>query len=128
MKKVITYGTFDLFHRGHLEILRRCKQLGDHLTVAISTDEFNLSKGKKAEYSFEDRSAIVSSIVFVDSVIEESCWDQKQQDIINNQISIFAMGDDWEGKFDFLSNLCEVIYFPRTPNISSTLIKQNIKK
>jgi len=124
MKKVITYGTFDLFHIGHLEILRRAKELGDYLIVAISTDEFNWrEKQKKCVISYEDRAAIVSAIRYVDEVIPENCWDQKNTDVIDHNIDVFTMGDDWKGKFDFLKQHCEVIYFPRTEGVSSTLIK-----
>ena len=127
MKKVITYGTFDLFHFGHLEILRRAKDLGDYLVVAVSSDDFNEVKEKKAFYPLEQRKKIVESIVYVDKVIIEENWEQKRQDIIENEIDIFTIGDDWKGKFDDLKDICEVIYMPRTPDISSTNLKKNIK-
>jgi len=127
MKKVITYGTFDLFHVGHLEILRRAKALGDYLVVAISTDEFNWNeKQKKCFCSYEQRAAIVGAIRYVDEVVPETCWDQKPHDVKKYGIDVFVMGDDWSGKFDFLSPLCDVEYLPRTEGISSSLIKQEL--
>ncbi|GLZ88429.1 glycerol-3-phosphate cytidylyltransferase [Metapseudomonas resinovorans] len=126
MKKIITYGTFDLFHTGHLKLLQRLKNLGDHLTVAVSTDEFNASKGKKTIIKFEDRIKIVSNIKCVDAVIAEDSWDQKEADIISNNISVFGMGSDWEGKFDDLNKYCKVVYLPRTEGISSTEIKKSL--
>ena len=127
MKKVITYGTFDLLHIGHINILRRAKELGDYLIVAVSTDEFNEKKGKNACYSFEDRKKILEAIRYVDMVIPEENWEQKEEDVKKYQIDTFVMGDDWEGKFDHLKELCEVVYLPRTKDISSTQIKDNIK-
>lgn len=127
MKKVITYGTFDLFHVGHLNILRRAKALGDYLVVAVSSDKFNEIKGKKAYHSIEDRVAILEAIEFVDKVIVEENWDQKVNDIQENDIDIFVMGDDWTGKFDHLSDYCEVVYLPRTEGISTTKIKRDLK-
>jgi glycerol-3-phosphate cytidylyltransferase len=126
MKKVITYGTFDLFHIGHLRLLQRVKNLGDHLTVAISTDEFNAVKGKKTLIPYEQRREIVENIKCVDQVIPETCWEQKEEDIKNFDIDIFAMGNDWQGKFDFLRDHCEVVYLPRTDDISSTEIKKQM--
>ena len=117
MKKVITYGTFDLLHVGHINLLRRAKELGDYLVVAISTDEFNAIKNKKAYYSFEDRKQILEAVKYVDKVIPENTWEQKIQDVKDNDIDIFVMGHDWEGKFDFLKDYCEVIYLPRTEGI-----------
>ena len=127
MKKVITYGTFDLLHKGHVRILQRAKAMGDHLTVCISTDEFNAIKGKEAYTSYEDRKFILEAIKYVDEVIPETEWDQKIGDVVDNHIDTFVMGDDWKGKFDFLSDYCEVVYLPRTPNISSTMIKTQLK-
>lgn len=127
MKKVITYGTFDLFHYGHLKILERAKQLGDYLIVAVSTDEFNQIKGKKCVYPYEHRAEIVKAIKFVDEVIPEIKWEQKKEDVIEHQIDVFVMGSDWEGRFDELKEHCQVIYLPRTPDISSTDIKSNVK-
>ena len=126
MKKVLTYGTFDLLHIGHINILQRAKEFGDHLTVGLSTDEFNAGKNKKAYHSFENRKLILESIRFVDKVIPENTWDQKIKDVIENDIDIFVMGDDWEGKFDFLKEYCEVIYLPRTIGISTTKIKDDL--
>ena len=123
-KKVITYGTFDLFHFGHLEILRRSKELGDYLVVAVSTDEFNTKKGKKCIYPFEHRKKIVEAIKFVDKVIPERNWEQKRQDILTYKIDIFTIGNDWAKKFDDLKEFCKVVYLPRTQNISTTLIKR----
>ncbi|MDQ0254448.1 glycerol-3-phosphate cytidylyltransferase [Evansella vedderi] len=128
MKKVITYGTFDLLHNGHINILKRAKDLGDHLTVAISTDEFNAIKNKKAYHSYENRKFILEAIRYVDKVIPENTWEQKIQDVIDNEIDIFVMGDDWEGKFDFLKEYCEVVYLPRTVGISTTKIKKDLLK
>lgn len=127
-KKVITYGTFDMFHIGHLRLLERCKKLGDHLTVFISTDEFNLKKGKKSVISYEDRAEIVRSIKFVDEVFPENSWDQKKEDIITLNIDTFVMGDDWSGKFDYLEELCDVVYLERTANISTTMLKTDLQK
>ncbi|MFA6654018.1 MAG: glycerol-3-phosphate cytidylyltransferase [Candidatus Delongbacteria bacterium] len=128
MKKVITYGTFDLFHYGHLRILERAKALGDYLVVAVSTDEFNAVKGKKCSYPYEHRSKIVEAIKCVDEVIPERNWDQKIDDIKRNDIDIFVIGEDWKGKFDFLKEFCEVVYLTRTDNISTTQIKEEIRK
>lgn len=126
MKKVITYGTFDLFHIGHLNILRRAKELGDYLVVAVSSDEFNEIKGKVCKIKDTDRMEIVKAIRYVDEVILEESWDQKRRDIVEHDIDIFVMGDDWEGKFDDLKDLCEVKYLPRTKGISTTMIKAEL--
>lgn len=128
MRKVITYGTFDLLHTGHINILRRAKEYGDYLIVAISSDEFNALKGKKAYYSFEQRKLILEAIRYVDEVIPEHTWEQKIQDVANHDVDVFVMGDDWEGKFDFLAESCEVIYLPRTVGISTTKIKKDLNK
>ncbi|MEA1972775.1 MAG: glycerol-3-phosphate cytidylyltransferase [Candidatus Cloacimonadota bacterium] len=127
MKKVITYGTYDLFHIGHLNLLRRAKSLGDYLVVAISTDKFNEGKNKICHYPFEDRMEIVESIKYVDKVIPENSWEQKISDIKENNIDIFVMGHDWYGKFDFLKEFCEVVYLDRTAGISTTQIKEQLK-
>lgn len=127
MKKVITYGTFDLIHKGHINILQRAKALGDHLTVAISSDEFNAIKGKKAFYDYETRKLILESIRYVDEVIPEMEWEQKISDVIEKDIDVFVIGDDWKGEFDFLKDYCEVIYLPRTEGISTTQIKEQLK-
>ncbi|MBY6052139.1 glycerol-3-phosphate cytidylyltransferase [Cytobacillus firmus] len=126
MKKVLTYGTFDLLHWGHINLLKRAKDLGDHLTVAISTDEFNKIKNKKAYHSFDNRKMILESIRYVDKVIPENNWEQKIQDVIDNEIDIFVMGDDWKGHFDFLKDYCEVVYLPRTIGISTSQIKEDL--
>lgn len=128
MKKVITYGTFDLIHMGHINILRRAKEMGDYLVVAISTDEFNTMKHKQAYYSFEQRKQILEAIRYVDEVIPEHTWDQKIQDVKEHDIDIFVMGHDWEGEFDFLKEYCEVIYLPRTEGVSTTKTKRDLSK
>ena len=128
MKRVITYGTFDLLHYGHINLLKRAKEQGDYLVVAVSTDEFNWNeKKKKCYFSYEERKAMVEAIRYVDLVIPETCWDQKRRDVADYQIDTFVMGDDWKGQFDFLSDLCEVVYLPRTREISSTKIKEDLK-
>ena len=124
MKTVITYGTFDLFHVGHVNLLRRLKGLGDRLVVGVSSDEFNSIKGKKTVMPFQHRAQVVSACRYVDAVFPELTWDQKHDDIRREKAGIFAMGDDWAGKFDDLSDLCEVIYLPRTQDISTTEIRQ----
>jgi len=126
MIKVITYGTYDLMHIGHINLLRRARELGDHLTVALSTDEFNAVKHKTSFLSYEHRKAILEAIRYVDRVIPEENWEQKISDIKKYNIDIFTMGDDWEGKFDFLNEYCRVVYLPRTKNISTTLLKEII--
>ena len=128
MKKVITYGTFDLLHVGHINLLRRAKALGDYLIVVVSTDEFNRIKHKEAYHSFENRKIILESIRYVDEVLPETCWEQKISDVVDNQVDVFVMGDDWEGKFDFLKEYCEVVYLPRTEGISTTQIKVDLHK
>lgn len=126
MKKVITYGTFDLLHWGHINLLKRARELGDYLVVAISTDKFNEIKDKKAYHSYENRKMILESIRYVDEVIPENNWEQKIEDIKKHDIDIFVMGDDWKGKFDFLKDYCEVIYLPRTIGISTSKIKNDL--
>ena len=125
MKKVITYGTFDILHYGHINLLKRAKALGDFLIVAISTDEFNALKGKKSYYNYETRKMMLEAIKYVDLVIPETCWEQKIEDVKKYDVDIFTMGSDWEGKFDFLKEYCEVVYLPRTEGISSTKIKED---
>ncbi len=127
-KVVLTYGTFDLLHKGHVRLLKRAKTLGDHLIVAISSDEFNAIKGKKSYFSYEDRKEILEAMHMVDEVIPETCWDQKIEDVKKHNVDIFVMGSDWEGKFDFLKEYCEVIYLPRTEGISATKIKDDLNK
>jgi glycerol-3-phosphate cytidylyltransferase len=126
-KIVITYGTFDLFHIGHLKLLQRLSKLGNKLIVAVSTDEFNKLKGKNTIISYEQRAEIVKNIKCVDMVIPENNWEQKTEDIKKYNIDIFAIGDDWKGKFDFLKEYCEVIYLERTKDISSTQLKNTLK-
>lgn len=127
MKKVITYGTFDLLHIGHINLLRRAKALGDYLIVGVSSDEFNNLKHKDAYTSLEHRIGILNAISYVDEIIIENDWDQKVNDIISNDVNLLVMGNDWEGEFDFLTEHCEVVYLPRTPIISTTKIKQDLK-
>ncbi len=126
-KKIITYGTFDMFHVGHLELLKRVKSYGDELIVAVSTDDFNDIKGKKTIIPYEQRAQIVEAIKYVDKVIPENSWEQKIEDIKKYDIDLFIMGDDWRGKFDFLKEYCEVLYLPRTKGISSTELKNTLK-
>ena len=128
MKKVITYGTFDLLHYGHINLLQRAKAQGDYLVVALSTDEFNSLKGKKCYFTFEQRKKMLEALRAVDLVIPETCWEQKVADVKEFRIDTFVMGDDWTGKFDFLKDYCEVVYLPRTPEISTTQIKEELKK
>lgn len=122
-RTVLTYGTFDLFHVGHLRLIERLAAMGDRLIVGVSTDEFNATKGKTSVVSYGDRADIVGAIKGVDLVIPEESWDQKVRDIKEHDVDVFVMGDDWRGKFDDLSELCEVVYLPRTQGISSTAIK-----
>ncbi|MDN7244556.1 glycerol-3-phosphate cytidylyltransferase [Planococcus sp. 1R117A] len=126
MKKVITYGTFDLIHHGHINILKKAKELGDYLVVGLSTDEFNAIKGKGAYHSYEERKLILEAIKYVDEVIPEKNWGQKVDDIKTHNVEIFVMGSDWEGKFDDLSEFCDVIYLPRTEGVSTTKIKTDL--
>ena len=128
MKRVITYGTFDLLHYGHINLLRRAKALGDYLIVALSTDEFNnVQKNKQTYFSYEERRMLLEAIRYVDLVIPEENWEQKRTDVHLYHVDTFVMGDDWEGKFDFLKEEgCEVVYLPRTPEISTTQIKQEL--
>lgn len=127
-KTVITYGTFDMFHIGHLKLLQRLSEMGDRVVVAVSTDEFNIGKGKKTLIPYEQRVQIVSAIKYVDMVIPEVSWEQKLSDIKTYNVDIFAIGNDWKGKFDFLEELCEVVYLPRTKNISTTDLKRSLKR
>jgi len=127
-KTVLTYGTFDLLHYGHLEILRRARDFGDRLIVGLSTDEFNLQKGKKCEFSYDKRKEYLESLEYVDLVIPETKWEQKKEDVKKYNVNHFVMGDDWKGKFDFLSEYCDVIYLNRTKGISTTALKTIIKE
>lgn len=126
MRKVITYGTYDLLHRGHINLLRRARELGDHLVVGLSTDRFNAMKHKDAFYSYEERKLVLEAVRFVDQVIPEDCWEQKRGDVQRHGIDVFVMGDDWRGHFDDLADLCEVVYLPRTEGISTTKIRTDL--
>lgn len=130
MRRVITYGTFDLIHYGHINLLRRAKELGDYLVVALSTDEFNeKEKGKRTYFSYEQRKRMLEAIRYVDLVIPEENWEQKREDAHELRIDVFVMGDDWTGKFDFLEKEgVEVVYLPRTPEISTTQIKEDLHR
>ena len=123
---MLTYGTFDMFHIGHLKLLQRLSKLGDELIVAVSTDEFNELKNKTVLIPYEQRAEIVANISCVDKVIPEHNWEQKLDDIQKYNIDIFAMGDDWKGKFDFLKEHCEVVYLERTKDISTTQLKKSL--
>lgn len=128
MKRVITYGTFDLLHYGHINLLRRAKENGDYLIVVLSTDEFNWdSKQKKCYFDYEKRKMLLEAVRYVDLVIPENNWEQKVEDVELYHVDKFVMGNDWEGKFDFLKEYCEVIYLPRTPEVSTSQIKSEIK-
>lgn len=126
MKKVITYGTFDLLHYGHINLLKRAKQEGDYLIVALSTDEFNKLKGKRSYFNYEYRKKLLESIRYVDLVIPENNWEQKCDDIKEFKIDTFIMGSDWTGKFDYLNEYCTIKYLDRTPEISTTKIKKEL--
>ena len=142
MKRVITYGTFDLIHYGHINLLERAKKLGDYLVVGLSTNEFNEQKNKKCYFSYEERKRLLEALRVVDLVIPEESWEQKRSDTIKGidkqtyplvvifsfQIDTFVMGDDWKGKFDDLKDICEVVYLERTPEVSTTKIKTELKK
>ncbi|MCB0326850.1 MAG: glycerol-3-phosphate cytidylyltransferase [Bdellovibrionales bacterium] len=127
MKKVITYGTFDTLHYGHLFLLERARNLGDYLIVALSSDDFNKKKGKSSYLDFNTRRSLLEAVKYVDEIIVEDSWEQKRQDIINHSVDLFVIGNDWTGKFDQLRDLCEVHYLERTPDISSTAIKNKIQ-
>ena len=128
MVRVITYGTFDLLHYGHINLLRRARELGDYLVVVVSSDEFNWNeKGKKCYFTYEQRKAMLEAIRYVDLVVPETCWEQKAGDVHEYRINTFVIGDDWSGKFDFLRDEgVEVVYLPRTPEISTTQIKRDL--
>lgn len=128
MKRILTYGTFDLLHFGHIEILRRAKSLGDYLVVALSTDEFNAIKGKKAYHNYETRKKMLEAIRYVDLVIPEKNWEQKRNDVLEYKIDTVVMGSDWEENknFECLKDICEVVYLPRTEGISTTKIKKDL--
>lgn len=127
MRTILTYGTFDLLHIGHINLLKRAKALGEKLIVALSTDDFNLrEKNKTCANSYADRKAILESLRFVDLVIPEENWEQKTTDVDKYNVDVFVIGDDWKGRFDFLNDKCEVVYLPRTANVSTTEIKNQI--
>lgn len=126
-KVIITYGTFDLFHVGHVRLLQRARMLGDRLVVGLSSDEFNRVKGKSAFFTFDERKEILMACRFVDEVFSENSWDQKEDDIRKYNASIFVMGSDWTGKFDYLQRICEVIYLDRTEEVSSSSIKRALR-
>jgi glycerol-3-phosphate cytidylyltransferase len=127
MRTILTYGTFDLLHIGHINLLKRARNLGDRLIVALSTDEFNsVEKNKTCVNNYEDRKVILESLRFVDQVIPEENWAQKVSDVENYNVDVFTIGNDWEGHFDFLKEKCEVVYLSRTANISTTEIKHQI--
>lgn len=129
MKRVITYGTFDLLHYGHIRLLQRAKAMGDYLIVALSTDEFNWNeKQKKCYFTYEERKNMLEALRCVDLVIPETCWKQKMTDVDEYKVDVFVMGNDWEGKFDFLKDKCDVVYLERTPEISTTKIKKDLMK
>lgn len=130
MKRVITYGTYDLLHPGHIRLLKRARALGDYLVVALSTDEFNWNeKNKKCYYTYEQRKEMLEAVKYVDEVIPEENWEQKRTDVHKYNIDVFVIGDDWTGKFDFLKEEgCDVVYLPRTPDISTTQIKKDLHK
>ncbi|MDD2467652.1 MAG: glycerol-3-phosphate cytidylyltransferase [Desulfobulbus sp.] len=126
MKVVITYGTFDLLHVGHIRLLKRAKELGDYLIVGLSTDEFNLLKHKSSFLPYEQRKEILEAVKYVDKVIPEECWEQKIADVKKYDVNLFVIGDDWKGEFDFLKPHCEVKYLTRTENISTTALKTRL--
>ena len=127
MKRVITYGTFDILHYGHIRLLKRAKALGDYLIVALSSDEFNEIKNKKSYYTYEQRKLLLEACRYVDLVIPENNWEQKESDIKEYKVDTFVMGDDWKGKFDYLDSVCEVVYLPRTPDVCTTETKKYLK-
>lgn len=128
MKTVITYGTYDIFHTGHLNLLKRARALGDRLVVGISSDEFNRIKGKRSFFSYDERALVVTELKCVDEVFREDGWGQKRADIVRFGADVFVMGDDWAGKFDDVKDLCDVVYLPRTQGISTTEIKQALAR
>ena len=129
MKRIITYGTFDLLHYGHINLLRRAKALGDYLVVGLSTDEFNWnSKHKKCYFSYEKRKQLLEAIRYVDLVIPEENWEQKKSDVELYKIDTFVIGDDWKGKFDYLNEYCKVVYLDRTQGVSSSEIRAEKRK
>ena len=128
MKRVLTYGTFDLLHYGHIRLLQRAKSLGDYLIVAVSTDDFNAIKGKKSYHDYETRKKMLEAVRYVDLVIPENNWEQKTQDVTDYKVDVVVMGSDWKGsdKFEYLNDVCEVVYLDRTEGISTTKIKEDL--
>lgn len=126
MKRVITYGSFDLLHYGHISLLRRAKRMGDYLIVGLSTEKFNAAKDKRCYFTYRHREQLLEAIRYVDLVIPETSWEQKVDDVKTYHVDVFVMGDDWAGKFDFLSEYCSVVYLPRTPEVSTTEIRNNV--
>ncbi len=127
MTTVLTYGTFDLFHIGHVRLLRRLAALGDRLIVGCSTDAFNATKGKKCVMPYAHRVELLEACKYVSLVIPENGWEQKRGDVMEHEVDVFGMGDDWTGKFDTLKDLCEVVYLPRTSGISTTELRQTVR-
>lgn len=127
MKRILTYGTFDILHVGHINLLRRAKALGDYLIVGLSTDTFNALKHKSALQDYANRKAVLEAIRYVDEVFPEENWEQKVHDVRKYSVDTFVMGDDWQGQFDFLKAHCEVVYLPRTTDISTTSLKESIR-
>jgi glycerol-3-phosphate cytidylyltransferase len=123
---VLTYGTFDLFHPGHVQLLRRAKELGSKLVVGLSTDEFNAKKGKRSVMRYEDRKTVLEACRYVDAVFPEQDWQQKLEDVKRLDANVFVMGDDWAGKFDFMASACSVVYLSRTEGVSTTQIKASV--
>lgn len=128
MKRILTYGTYDLLHYGHIRLLKRAKELGDYLIVALSTDEFNATKGKKAYHNYETRKKMLEAIRYVDLVIPENDWNQKINDVKEYHVDVTVMGGDWEGnpKFEELREYCDVVYLPRTEGVSTSKIKRDL--
>lgn len=126
MKRIVTYGTFDILHTGHINLLKRARALGDELYVGLSSDSFNMIKNKKSVLDYSNRKVVLESLKYVDYVFPEENWDQKSVDVRKYKIDSFVIGEDWIGKFDFLKEYCNVIYLPRTPSISTTMLKKKI--
>ena len=126
MKTILTYGTFDLLHVGHIRLLKRAKALGDYLIVGLSTDEFNEMKHKSSFLPYEQRKEILEAIKYVDLVVPETCWEQKVVDVQKHSVDVFVMGEDWEGEFDFLKDHCDVFYLSRTHDISTSILKTKL--
>jgi len=127
MKKILTYGTYDLLHRGHINLLKRASEMGDYLIVGLSSDTFNETKKKKSFYSYEERKLVLKAVRYVDEVICENSWEQKREDIIKHGVDVLVMGDDWIGKFDHFGDICDVVYIPRTSGISTSIVKAKLQ-